>query len=208
MNNANERILPASTKQAIKSKNAQTAICDATIESLITIGYAKTSLNVVAKKAGFSKGALKYHFPSKEDLVTATANHLLERTDYKQQDKKVEFHSIHDVVFYIWNKLVNTPPYLALLEILIATRTDNALKKRISYTLSEWNKTLENQAIDNYQAKEVGENVGQLMTMTRSFLRGLILQKHYEPFHDETPQIERWAIFLDSVIELKVGDEP
>jgi len=67
---------------------------------------------------------------------------------------------------------------------------------------------LENQAIDNYQAKEVGENVGQLMIMTRSFLRGLILQKHYEPFHDETPQLERWAIFLDSVIELKVGDEP
>ena len=163
---------------------------------------------LLQKKAGFSKGALQYHFPSKEDLVTATANHLLERTDYKQQDKKVEFHSIHDVVFYIWNKLVNTPPYLALLEILIATRTDNALKKRISYTLSEWNKTLENQAIDNYQAKEVGENVGQLMTMTRSFLRGLILQKHYEPFHDETPQLERWAIFLDSVIELKVGDEP
>ena len=102
---------------------------------------------------------------------------------------------------------MNTPPYLALLEILIAARTDNALKERIKSTLSEWNKTFENQAIENYQAKKVGEDVSQLMKMTRNFLRGLVLQKHYEPVLDETPQLERWANFLESVIELKLGEE-
>ena len=207
MDQDKNRHLSAPKRQAIKSKSARTAFCNATIESLITLGYAKTSLNVVAKKACFSKGALQYHFPTKEDLVTATANQLLQRTDYEQQDKKVDFHSIHDVVFYIWRKLVNTPPYLALLEILIAARTDNALKERIKSTLSEWNKTFENQAIENYQAKKVDEDVSQLMKMTRNFLRGLVLQKHYEPVLDETPQLERWANFLESVIELKLGEE-
>ena len=206
MDQNKNRHLLAPHRQAIKSKSAQTAICDATIETLITLGYAKTSLNVVAKKAGFSKGALQYHFPSKEDLVTATANQMLKKTDYKQQGKSVNFHSIREVVFYSWDKLVNTPPYLALLEILVAARTDNALKERIKLTLSDWNKTLENQAIENYQAMEAGEDVGQLMTMTRSFLRGLVLQTHYEPLHNETLQLERWASFLESVIELKSGD--
>ena len=95
-----------------------------------------------------------------------------------------------------------------MLEILVVARTDNALKERIKLTLFDWNKTRENQAIENYQPMEAGEDVGQLMTMTRSFLRGFVLQTHYAPLHNETLQLERCAIFLESVIELKSGDLP
>ena len=33
-------------------------------------GYARTSLNDIAKEAGMSKGAVHYHFPTKEELVS------------------------------------------------------------------------------------------------------------------------------------------
>ena len=102
MNPNNKRNSPVPNGQAQKSKSAQTAICDAAVDSLIKLGYAKTSISIVAKRAG--------------------------------------------------------------------------------------------------------EDVGQFVTITRSFLRRLILQTHYEPSHDETLQIQGWASFLKSVIELKSGD--
>ena len=70
---------PAIGKQQAKSIRAREAICEATIGSLVDVGYAETSLNRVATAAGFSKGALQYHYPSKEDLIAATLNRLLER---------------------------------------------------------------------------------------------------------------------------------
>lgn len=57
----NESNSPVPNRQTQKSKSVQTAICDAAVDSLIKLGYAKTSISGVAKKAGLSKGALQYH---------------------------------------------------------------------------------------------------------------------------------------------------
>ena len=63
--------------QQAKSERARAAICDATIASLAAVGYAETSINRVAAMADFSKGAVQYHFPTKEDLIAATVDALI-----------------------------------------------------------------------------------------------------------------------------------
>ena len=52
-------------KSAISSKQ----IIDSAIRVLARQGYAKTSLLDIAKEAGMSKGALHYHYPTKEALI-------------------------------------------------------------------------------------------------------------------------------------------
>ena len=193
-------------KQQSKSEKAQAAICEATINCLIEVGYAKTSLNLVAARAGFSKGALQHHFPSKEDLITATANRLLLRTKGFRAEKGRSIKTVADAILYSWNKLVNTPPYRALLEILTAARTDKALKKRISLTLKDWNKTLDEQAIATYYSANGEEEVRQLLAMTRSFLGGLIIQERYGVKSSENlKQVEKWIALIEPRLNLKTA---
>ena len=44
-------------------------MCKATIHLLANVGYAETTIAGVAQDAGFSKGAVQYHFPTKEELI-------------------------------------------------------------------------------------------------------------------------------------------
>ena len=193
-------------KQQSKSEKAQAAICEATINCLIKIGYAKTSLNLVAARAGFSKGALQHHFPRKEDLITATANRLLQRTIHSRTEKGRTIKTVAEAILYSWNKLVNTPPYRALLEILTAARTDTALKKRISLTLKDWNNTLDEQAIETYYSANGDEEVRQLLAMTRSFLGGLIIQERYGVRPSENlKQVEKWIALVEPRLKLKTA---
>lgn len=47
----NESNSPVPNRQTQESKSVQTAICDAAVDSLIKLGYAKTSISGVAKKS-------------------------------------------------------------------------------------------------------------------------------------------------------------
>jgi len=46
-----------------------------------TKGYEQTSLSEIAQELGFTKAALYYHFPAKDDLLTTIVNPFIERID-------------------------------------------------------------------------------------------------------------------------------
>jgi TetR/AcrR family fatty acid metabolism transcriptional regulator len=52
-----------------KSETSRQQVLDAAIRALAERGYAKTSVSDIAKAAGMSKGAVHYHFESKDDLI-------------------------------------------------------------------------------------------------------------------------------------------
>jgi len=188
-------------KQQEKSQRAQDTICEAAIESLYAVGYSDTTLNKVAEIAGVSKGALQHHFPTKEDLITSTADRLLSRSvPDKSGDKNTSNStrqaapSVEFALLYIWNKMVNTPQYRALLEILNAARTDKELQKRLSEKLLAWGKAMDDHSVLTYQAVNGSdEDVKALMNMTRSFMRGLIIQERYKADQKENLDlVKRW----------------
>ncbi|MBK89107.1 MAG: hypothetical protein CMQ44_09650 [Gammaproteobacteria bacterium] len=163
--------------QQAKSERARAAICDATIAALAEVGYAETSLNRVASMADFSKGAVQHHFPTKEDLIAATLDTLLLRT---VQSRIAEPKSVEDALFEAWQRFINTPAYRALMEVLNAARTDAALRQRISSDLVDWGKKLDQQSLARYQSVSGNaEDVVMLLNMTRSFMRGLLIQEQY-----------------------------
>jgi len=67
-------------KQSREARRGQ--LIEATIETLATRGYARTTLGEVAKVAGLSHGLANFHFESKENLLAATLDHLAE--EYRQ----------------------------------------------------------------------------------------------------------------------------
>ena len=182
-------------KQQAKSLRARAAICDATIDCLFERGYGETTLARVAERAGFSKGALQHHFPSKEDLMAATVDVLLARPFERPQNPVLHQTSVEAALISPWKRMTNTPAYRALLEILIAARTDQKLQNRISDNLHVWNKALDEQAVAMFKSVSgTDEDVKALLTMTRSLMRGLVIQDRYADDPSESDaHVERWA---------------
>src|SRR3984885_8932094 len=54
------------------------ALLDAAVESLIEVGFTRTTTLEVQRRAGVSRGALLHHFPSKAELLVAAVDHLAE----------------------------------------------------------------------------------------------------------------------------------
>ncbi len=52
------------------------ALLDAAVESLIEVGFARTTTLEVQRRADVSRGALLHHFPSKTELLVAAVDHL------------------------------------------------------------------------------------------------------------------------------------
>lgn len=60
------------------AKITKQQLLDAAEQVVFTKGASKLTLNAVAKEAGVSKGGLLYHFPSKDELIQAMIQQLIE----------------------------------------------------------------------------------------------------------------------------------
>lgn len=68
---------PARTQQQRRDQTRR-ALLDAAVESLIEVGFARTTTLEVQRRAQVSRGALLHHFPSKAELLVAAVDHLAE----------------------------------------------------------------------------------------------------------------------------------
>lgn len=201
-------------KQETKSLRTRSAICEATVSSLVDVGYGETTLARVAEKAGVSSGALLHHFPSKEHLMTATAQYLLARTlkrpNRRLPDNAGDAEVIAANLRTNWTYYINTPQYRALLEILIASRTDRKLRSRITETLHEYHRqAVEHIATIYESASGKPEDAELLPVMSNIFFRGLLIQDQYSSDPRKQQRMaERWIEIVAPLLRPKIkGDE-
>lgn len=64
--------------QAERREGTRTALLEATIASLVELGYTRTTTTEVVRRAGLSQGALFKHFPTKGDLLAAATARLFD----------------------------------------------------------------------------------------------------------------------------------
>lgn len=125
--------VPARRSQAERSAATQNLLLDATIECLIERGWAGTSTTEIVRRAGVSRGAQVHHYPTKEDLVLAAVEHLLERRIREfqatfanlpaaQKSPAAAMRLLYDRCFR-----ATFEPWL---ELAVAARTDPALHER------------------------------------------------------------------------------
>lgn len=117
--------------QEDRSAATQAALLDATIECLVEYGYAGTTTRLVADRAEVSRGAQTHHYPTKRDLVVAAVEHLFEtRTSEFAaafEDVPPEERTLETAIDALWS-IVSGPAYSAILEVVVAARTDDELR--------------------------------------------------------------------------------
>src|SRR5277367_4945832 len=120
--------------QAERTAAMRTRLLDATIECLVTYGYAGTTTMRVAEKAGVTRGAQIHHFPSKEDLVVAAIEHLAHQRARKAIDDLGLIDQNPDtanaILDFLWS-IHEGPLFVATIELWIASRTDRVLAAQI-----------------------------------------------------------------------------
>jgi AcrR family transcriptional regulator len=124
-------------KQDEKSAETRRRLLDAAILCVIERGYANTTGSEIAERAGLSRGAKLYHFPTKEELLAKAVEHLFELM-FNEMRQKVEHLSCEVdrgsvVVDFAWD-MANSPLYQAWIELMIASRTDAYLRDSIRAT--------------------------------------------------------------------------
>lgn len=65
--------------QSERRAETRARLLEATVESLIEVGYAATTVRAVTDRAGVSQGAQSHHFPHRVDLVASAFEHLAEQ---------------------------------------------------------------------------------------------------------------------------------
>lgn len=176
-------------KKTERTKKSKDTICNAAIWCLDKYGYAETSIQRITQKAVVSRGALTHHFPSKEDLIVESVERLLQRTMNIGWQSKHPESNIRDILKWIWKNL-DTMQGRALVEVLMASRTDEALNARISKNLIKWNTTIGENLLRNSgtHAPEDAEII-LLFEVCRTFFRGLLVHQSFVANEDELAKI-------------------
>ncbi len=120
--------------QAERRAETRAALLDATIESLVAHGYAKTTTGRIADLAGVSRGAQIPYFRSRADLVSAAVAHLAEeRLETWNTRFSDEPASLEECLDALWEEHQGRL-FSATLELWVASRTDPELLKELQRT--------------------------------------------------------------------------
>lgn len=169
----------------VKAEEMKTRICRAVVEVIDREGYAETSLGRVQETAGVSRGAMTHHFPTKQDLVCETAMRLLDAAmtpifsrleGRRRQDQRPIERSLRES----WNNIVNTREGRAIVEILVACRTDQALHEAMKEKLYEWDRASSEAVQLLYRGSgPEADDAAVLWSICRTFLRGLLIHRQF-----------------------------
>jgi AcrR family transcriptional regulator len=194
--------------QEERSARTRTRLLDATIKSLMEVGYAGTTTRRVAEIAGVSQGAQTYHFPYRVDLVTAAVEHVGRRrlqevramADHMPRDRRPRIRALLDMMWADFSGELFT----VVVKLWVAATDDPELHARLKE--AELKLTAETRSL-------LHDLVGDLSRADPDFrvrlevafnaVRGLALTQAFEPLPGR-PR-DRWPAQREALAELLDG---
>ena len=160
-------------------------LLEATIESLIEVGYAGTTIRAVTERAGVSQGAQSHHFPHRVDLVASAFEHLAEQRSarYTQRarelkgDRAARLRALLDM---LWEDF-SSPLFTVAAKLWVASADDDDLRERlIPVERRIYASTAE---IAREVAGDLGGEPGfdRKLTVAMNTIAGLALVREFDP---------------------------
>lgn len=116
-------------------------LLDASIDTIIEVGYARASAAVIAKRAQVSDGALFRHFPTMGDFMAATAREVMRRQLGLFSKRVAEIppdKPALEAALTILRDVTGNATNTVMYELLIAARTDEKLRATLQDVLTEY----------------------------------------------------------------------
>lgn len=139
---ATDAVVPGARRAPRQARSLDTRekLVTAALELIRTEGYAALSTPLVARRAGVSRGALQYHFASRDDLFVAVRSRLALRLDWGSPVAELAARPLAErvawVVDHYWSVL-GSDDYVAAMEIRLYERFNGALHAQLCQEMRE-----------------------------------------------------------------------
>lgn len=183
-----------------RTSDSRLRILDAAVACLVESGYAGTTTLTIQARAGVSRGRLLHHFPSKETLLVAAAQHLAATRFASDGLASAELPAPGDdpgarldrIVDVMWTTY-QQPYFWASTELWTAARTDPALAAALLPAERRLGAAIRQTLDAVFEAYAEHENYPMVREMLLTGMRGVALTYGFDPREAATdPHVAQW----------------
>jgi AcrR family transcriptional regulator len=125
----------AVSKDTPKSRRTRVRILEAAMRLFAEVGYHTATNALIAGAAKMTRGAMLYHFPTREALVEAAIEHIhaerLALFDAAATSPPPGIDATTQAIVAYWT-LLSAPPFVAFAELEAVARTDAMVRERLA----------------------------------------------------------------------------
>jgi len=185
--------------QQDRSVDTRRRILDATVECLAALGYAATTTLAVGERAGVSRGALLYHFPTRAVLVSEAVQHLFAelRADYEASFAHLPAgrSRLERAIDLLWTTFQDQR-LAAVLDLYVAGRTDPELRAQLAPVAEQHEIHVRTLARRFFPAAATDARFESVLDLVLDTLQGLAVRQLSRP-HD--PALRRTLPLLKQI---------
>jgi len=164
-----------------RSAETRRRLHEATIASLLGVGYANTTTQSIVKRAGMSRGAQTHHYPGKIDLIVAATRSMFDGFAGDIEDLAAGLRRGHynmdTFLDALWSEMLNGTWFYASLEIIVAARGDPDLRLRIEPLILDLHRRFEGAWEATFVATDPERASSRVtMNLVMNIFRGMALQ--------------------------------
>ncbi|SEG84114.1 DNA-binding transcriptional regulator, AcrR family [Thermomonospora echinospora] len=195
--------LPREPRQD-RSRATRRRLLEAAIDCLASVGWAGTTVTVVAERAGVSRGAAQHHFRTREELVTAAVEY---GSDVRMRQMRARLDALADArpstleVVTMLGELYTSPLFRAALQLWVAASSDDQLKAQVLPLEVRVGREAHRLTVEALNADESVPGVRETVQATLDLVRGLGLADLLtDDSARRTRLLTQWARTLDAVL--------
>jgi AcrR family transcriptional regulator len=176
-------------------------LLDASIATIVEVGYARASAAVIARRAQVSDGALFRHFATMGDFMAATAHEVMRRQldlfTKRVAEIPADKPALEAAVKIFWDVSANATNTVVF-ELLVAARTDEKLRATLQDVIAEYSANIRDTAKALPGADQLPEDTFTALVaiLTNSFIGTAIVRAVLPQPEMEERQIQLLAALL------------
>ncbi|MGW0699557.1 TetR/AcrR family transcriptional regulator [Streptomyces sp. NPDC002867] len=178
-----------------RSRATRQRLLEAAVACLAEVGWAGSTVSVVAERAGVSRGAAQHHFPTREDLFTAAVEYVAEERSQALRNLPVQDRA--SVVAALVD-LYTGPLFRAALQLWVAASNEEQLRPRVTELEARVGRETHRIAVRLLDADESRPGVRETVQGLLDMARGLGLANLLT---DDAARRERvvaqWAVLVE-----------
>jgi len=189
--------------QPERRKRTQDRLLQAAIEILIERGFSNLTVDLVSRRAGVSRGAQTNYYPTKRDLLLATARQVVTEgmpEPLPRLPKPPTRTDVLEVFIRESRRVFLSPRYTAMIELHVAGRHDPALADELELLQREARQAMDDIWLDLFTATGASrKDAKDIIEMSDHFFRGVALLACIQTRGPSAKEIEPWAVSLRKI---------
>lgn len=196
--------MDARAPQQDRSRRTRSRLLEAAVECLAEVGWAGSTVALVAERAGVSRGAAQHHFPTREALFVAAVEHVTTERSEEIRRQMVTADGNPPTTRRVVEMIVDTyagPSFRAALALWVASAAEPELREQVVPVEARIGRQIHRVTVDLLGVDESVPGVRESIQATLDLARGLGLANLLT---DDSARREgivaNWAELLDGAL--------